>query len=207
MNPIKFVYFDVGGVLLLDFSKTDKWSQLKRDLGVSSEKEPFFDAVWQKYRNRICIDCDVDTIAAELVEAAGCTLPEEYSMLADFVNRFEQNPSIWPVAHAVKQQYKVGLLTNMYPRMLALIKENQLIPDIEWDAVVDSSSVGYQKPDREIFEIAQARANVNPHAILFIDNSEEHVTVAKNLGWQAIVYDSDNIVCSTQTLLLSLFAT
>ncbi len=32
---IKFVYFDLGGVAELDYSKTNKWEELMHDLGLN----------------------------------------------------------------------------------------------------------------------------------------------------------------------------
>ncbi len=46
MKQVKFVYFDLGGVAILDFSGTDKWSQLKMELGIGAEKEKQFED-WQ----------------------------------------------------------------------------------------------------------------------------------------------------------------
>ena len=65
MSNIKFVYFDVGGVALLDFSGTDKWKQMKKAIGVTEESDSVFDAIWKKHRSRICIDCDVDTVQSQ----------------------------------------------------------------------------------------------------------------------------------------------
>ncbi len=200
MNTVKHVYFDVGGVLLLDYSGTNKWIEMKRDLGVTEAEDPLFDAIWKKYRQRICIDCDVDTIVSDFESALERKL-ENYSMLEDFVNRFELNPSIWPVAKAAKEKYSVGLLTNMYPRMLATINSKKLIPDIEWNAIVDSSVVGHQKPEPGIFDVAEKMVEVDPTEIFFIDNSPDHVKAAKSRGWQAILYDPTNTVESTKSVI------
>lgn len=32
---ISFIYFDVGGVAMLDFSGTNKWELLKKEIGVN----------------------------------------------------------------------------------------------------------------------------------------------------------------------------
>lgn len=191
MSGVKHVYFDVGGVLLLDYSGTNKWTEMKRDLGVTEAEDVAFDEVWKKYRNRMCIDFDVDTIITDLEMVLEKKF-ENYSMLDDFVNRFEFNVSIWPVAKATKDTYSVGLLTNMYPRMLDAIKAKKLIPDVEWDVVVDSSVVGHQKPDPGIFEVAEKLVKTEPSSIFFIDNSVENVEAAKARGWQALLYDPQN---------------
>lgn len=199
-NKILFVYFDVGGVLLIDYSETDKWSQMKRDLGITDELDKQFDNVWKNHRSRICIDCDVDTIIPEFEEKVGIKIPGDYSMLADFVNRFELNNSIHEIAQKIKEKYKVGLLTNMYPRMLSLIKEKKLIPKIDWDSEVDSSVIGLQKPESGIFERAEQMAEASPSQIFFVDNSLENVEAAQKRGWQALLYDPKDIAGSNAKL-------
>lgn len=192
MDTIKFVYFDVGGVMVLDYSGTSKWIEMKRALGVKEEHDEAFDLIWKKYRQRICIDCDIDTIVPEFREIEGLNIPDDYSMLVDFVQRFEANPSIWPVASEAKKKYKVGLLTNMYPRMFKRILDSDLLPDARWDAVVDSSIIGYQKPQPEIYKKAEEEAGVKPSEIFFADNNEEHVAEATKRGWQTFLYDTQN---------------
>ena len=39
---IKFIYFDVGGVLVRDFSKSNKWQELVNEIGISKKKKRFF---------------------------------------------------------------------------------------------------------------------------------------------------------------------
>lgn len=200
----KFVYFDVGGVLLLDYSGTNKWIEMKRDLGVSKDLDSNFDAIWKRYRSQICIDCDVDTLVPIFEKEVKITFPKDYSMLSDFVNRFEENKGIWEVAKQAKNKYGVGLLTNQYPRMLNLVQERKLIPDVEWDAVVDSSVVGYQKPDQGIFELAEKMADYDPDSLFFIDNSSEHVEGAKKRGWKTLLYDPQNTDDSNKQIMEAL---
>lgn len=197
----KFVYFDVGGVLLLDYSGTSKWVEMKRDLGVTTDLDEKFDEVWKRYWSRVCIDCDVDNILSDFEKEVGIIIPENYSMLVDFVNRFEANDSIWSLAHAVKEKYKTGLLTNQYPRMLNLIKEKNLMPDVDWDVVIDSSVVGHQKPEQAIFELAEEKANHHPNEILFIDNSLEHLEGANKKGWKTFLYNLQNVEESNKQLI------
>ncbi len=130
INMISFVYFDVGGTVIKDFSGTDKL-----------EHEP---------------------------EISCGRYPIEPSLVSEFVNRFEKNESIWPVINELKKHCRVGLLTNMYPGMLALIKQKGLLPRIDWEIIVDSSEVGFCKPNKEIYEIARQKTGVPAEEILFI---------------------------------------
>jgi epoxide hydrolase-like predicted phosphatase len=202
MSNTKFIFFDVGGVLILDFSNTDKWLQMKSDLGVTEETNKAFEAVWQKHRDRIAIDCDIDTIIPELQEETGLIFPKNYSMLDDFISRFEVNPYIWSVVKkAQKLGKKVGMLTNMYPRMLGLIQAAGLMQDIKWDLIIDSSVVGLQKPNKEIFEFAKQKTGLKPEKIMFVDNLLINTKAAEEQGWETFLHDDPNPEKASEELI------
>lgn len=200
MTPTKFIYFDIGGVLVLDFSGTNKWTQLKLDLGVFKKRDDEFESVWQKYEPRINLDLDIDTILNDFEEAAGVKFPHHYSMLEDMVNRFDKNLSLWPIVNKTRKKYKIGLLTNMYPRMLTMIQSKGLLPASKWDAVIDSSKVGFQKPDPAIYQIAEGLVGVKPSEIFFIDNKSENLETAKQRGWQIMLYNPQQLIKSNNQL-------
>lgn len=176
---IKFVYFDLGGVVDLDFSGTNKYEEMKIAIGVSSEQSQRFDEWFDIIEPDLCIgkkDFDLEFEGIKLT-------------LADFVNRFYPNPSIYPVLDVIHRTCRIGLLTNMYPGMYKSILENKIIPDIHWDIVIDSSVVGLQKPYTKIYELAEKWANINGEKILFVENTQRHIEVAKTFGWQTFLYD------------------
>jgi len=174
---------------------------MKSDLGITKDNEKMFDLIWLKYRDKICIDCDIDTIVHELRKTINLSIPNEYSMLEDFVKRFDKNPYMWAAIEIVKQKFKIGLLTNMYPRMLELIQSSKLLPNISWNTIIDSSKVGYQKPDNKIFELAEKLSGVKPEEILFVENTSEHTEAAKQKGWNVFLYDDQNPKISSEKLL------
>lgn len=197
---ISFIYFDVGGVAMHDFSKTNMWEDLMNELGVTSENKAAFDHVWNTIGQEICLHRDVESLVPVLRDRAGLPIPDGYSLLNGFIGRFAVNASLWPLIAELHKNYPVGLLTNMYPRMLDIIMEKGLIPNEKWDAVIDSSVVGFQKPDKEIFEIAERAAKVPPSEIFFVENTPEHIETAKNRGWQTFLYDPGDEVASTAEL-------
>ena len=144
MNTI-FTFFDVGGVVIKDFSASDKWQDLKQALGVTPTNTEQFDQIWQHYQSRICIDFDVDPLAPILNKELHLKLSPNFSILNEFINRFEANEYIQSVLTAATQKGGVGLLTNMYPRMLQKITESNLLPTFTFQPIIDSSEVGLQK--------------------------------------------------------------
>jgi len=187
---IKFVYFDVGGVAIFDFSGTRKWDELRHSLGVNDLNAQKFEKIWDEYGYRLCLDFDVDSLLSILTKELGLHFPKGYSLLQDFVNRFEVNPSIYPIIQSIEQTTKVGLLTNMYPRMLDAINKRSLLPPVDWDAVIDSSVVGCRKPEIEIFKLAEKKAGVSHDEILFVENGEENIRAAEKFGWKILLYET-----------------
>jgi len=196
----KFIYFDVGGVVIKDFSGTDNWQKLKNELGIKPHDIEKFDNFFDSYEEEVCTTRDINTLIPLIEKEFEIKLPENYNFLNAFVDKFERNESIWEVLNKAKEKYKVGLLTNMYPNMFSAISKRRLFPNIDWDVVVDSSVVKACKPNKEIFDIAEEKAKVKPSEILFIDNGKKHLEAAKLNSWQIFLYDSKNIVESNSKL-------
>jgi len=188
---ISFVYFDVGGVLIKDFSATGKWGELQKDLGIKPEQEKEFIEFYDKYEPEVCLGREVDSLLPMMKEEFKIQVPAGYSFLKDgFVKRFEVNKSIWPVVKSIQAKCEVGMITNMYPGMLDAIKERGLLPDVNWASVVDSTVDKVRKPDRQIFELAKKRAGVPAEEIWFVENDAKNVKAAAENGWQTFLYDS-----------------
>lgn len=198
---IKFIYFDVGGVVIKDFSGTNKWNELKQNLGLKPEQYEEFETFFDEYEPQVCLGLDIETLVPKLKEKFNLNLPDNYSLLMDFVNRFEKNDSITKVLDKAQAKYKIGLLTNMYPNMLDAIKKDDLLPSTIWNVVIDSSIVHLRKPQKEIFELATHEAGVNREEILFVENGKKHVDAAYEFGWQTFLYDSSNPDTSSLKLI------
>ncbi len=198
---IKFIYFDVGGVVIRDFSATNKWAELRRSIGIKPEQDNEFEEFFDKYESEVCVGRDIESLVPMLADKFGLELADNYSFLNDFVDRFEVNQPIWPVLEKIKQKYKVGLLTNQYPGMLDAIIKKGLMPPVYWNVVVDSSVEGIRKPQKEMFEFAQKKVGFHPNEILFVENSKKHVEAAKLFGWQTFLYDSSDTDKASADLL------
>ena len=192
MSKISFVYFDVGGVAIKDFSDTGKWSVMISDaLGISPKDHTLFNDLFAEYEDDICTGkIEVDALQPFIKERFHVTLREDFSLLEYYLNHFEFNKDLWPIVEKVKQKVKVGLLTDQYLGMLDGIFAKKLIPTKDWNAIIDSSVVGVRKPSPEIYEIAARKAGVPVGEILFIDNRQKNLVGAADAGWQTYVYDS-----------------
>lgn len=201
---IKFVYFDLGGVVIRDFDGTDNWDRLKKELGITKENNDKFEQIWNKYKEEINTTRDINSLIPILNNSLNLKISSDYSFLNGFVSRFTKNEIIWPVIESVKKSHKIGLLTNMYPRMFDAINKKGILPSIEFDVIIDSSKIGLQKPNGEIYKYAQEKARCKGNEILFIDNSMVNIDSVKDFGWNTFWYDNSDISKSTELLVFRL---
>lgn len=199
-NKIKFIYFDVGGVLVEDFSETNKWDLMTDEWGIDKNKKTELHELFHKFEEEAAIGRSVEDFIPMAREKFGAKFPKNYSLNQDFVERFYINGGLEKIVEKLKDKYKFGLLTAMYPGMLKMIREKKLIPEIQWKAIVDSSIVKCNKPGIEIYKIAQEMAKVNAEEILFVDNKKVNLEVPEKLGWQTFWFDSQDYEKSNQEL-------
>ncbi len=178
---ISFVYFDLGGVIEIDFSGNNGWEDLKKELGVNPEDYPKFDAIYAEYDQRICTNMDIEHFKEVLNHRLNLHIPHEYSLMNGFVSRFEKNPSIWPVINEMHTNCKVGVLTMIYPGMYASMKHAGILPEVDWDVILDSSEVGLTKLQDELFDLATVNANVAPQQILYVENTQNILIGLKSM--------------------------
>ena len=190
---ISFIYFDIGGVLINDLGSSAKWLDLKKYIGVKKEFDKEFDELFYKYQHKeLCLNRNVDSLIPIFTEKFGMKFPDNYSFLVDIVGRFEKNNSIWPLVNKLNGKVKLGLLTNIFPKMLDLCFEKDLIPSVNWNVIIDSSVVGFQKPDVGIYSLAEEKSGVKKDEILYIDDAKKNIDAANKFGWKTILYDRNN---------------
>ena len=87
------------------------------------------------------------------------------------------------------QHFKVGLLSNIMPGYIDDMIARGKLPDVSYDAIIDSSQVNTIKPEPQIYEIAQHRSGVKPEEILFVDDSRTNIMAAERIGWKVLWFD------------------
>jgi len=199
---MKFAYFDIGGVLIKDFSGTSSWDLLTEEWGIiKKEDKKKIDIMFHNFAKEADSGRSVEDFLLLAEKNFEIKFPKNYSINKDFVDRFCKNEGIGEIINNIKNKYQLGLLTNMYPEMLDLIRKNNLIPNIGW-IVVDSSIEKCRKPDKKIYEIAEKKLGFKGKDILFVDNRIENLEIPKKMGWQTYWFDSSDYEKSNQKLKL-----
>ncbi len=179
---VRFVYLDVNGVLVRFFHRA--FSQITNDTGARADlAENLF------WRNNDAL-CRGEMTLEELNEVFNKELSTQgFNWKNYYMNSVETMPDIKAFVEWCAENYRVGLLSNTAPGFLDEMRSRNLIPDISYDAVVDSSKIGSVKPETKIYQAAQELAAVEPNEILLIDNERPNLTAADHAGWQVLGFD------------------
>ena len=86
--------------------------------------------------------------------------------------------------------YKMAICTNNVREWEQLWRAKLPIDEI-FDVVVDSASVGFRKPEPQIYEITLDRLGVEAPAAMFVDDVELNCTAARELGMTAVWFQDN----------------
>ena len=192
---IKFVYFDVGGVLLdwtTAFGNAAKKFDLDpEDIGMVFDEN--HDAITK------------GTISANqlwklCIERYKLKNADDFDFLDSWVSDYRPIRETHDLIYKITPKYKIGLLSNIYKDMLPLLLKKGIIPDVDCDQIIFSCDVGMMKPDPDIYILAKKKANVSSNEILLVDDREDYLTGARNMGWQTFLFNPKNITTSVKEL-------
>lgn len=90
----------------------------------------------------------------------------------------------------LKIKYKVILFTNQTDWIYELNKKFDFFK--EFDAVLVSRDVGFQKPEKEFFELLIKNSDCDPTEIIFVDDTHNYGKLAKKMGMKFIHFQNQN---------------
>jgi len=179
---ITFVYFDINGCLVRFYHRA--FAAAAETLGISSD---LVETAYWHYTDAVC---------------RGDMTMDEFNgaMAARFhVGSFDWGEfylhAIEPIAEShelvswVHEHYRMGLLSNIMPGMIPEMMARNLLPNVPYDSVVDSSVVRAIKPEQAIYQIATEQAKTDPSQILLIDDSRTNLAAAEKEGWRVLWFD------------------
>jgi FMN phosphatase YigB (HAD superfamily) len=160
------------------------FSELAKDTGAPADQ---IETAYLHFNNDVCRGVmSLSDYHAKLAERLGI---DSVDWQAYYLAAIEPIERMQEVLVWASESYKVGLFTNIMPGFLSSMRRTGKIPNLKYDAIIDSSEVGAIKPDAKIYEIAQERAGVPPEEILLIDDDPFNLAAAERAGWKAISFD------------------
>ena len=130
---------------------------------------------------------------AEMVPARIAEFPEHAHLIEAYRARFNETlPAAIPGTHEIVRRLAgrgvpLYALTNFGAEFWAGFRPVQPIFDLFADVVV-SGEERVAKPDPRIYEIAEARFGLPPHALFFTDDNPANIAAAAARGWRAHLF-------------------
>lgn len=183
---IKAVVFDVGGVLIRthDHAPRRRW---EAKLGLRD---------WES--EEIVFSSDIGTAAQmgslteeQLWREIGRRLELDEERLAEFRSAFWSgdvlDADLVDLIRQLRTRYQTAIISNATDGLRRTLNEKHRIADA-FDLIVCSAEEGIMKPDLDIYRLTLQRLDRKPEEAVFIDDSRENVSAARQLGMHAIHY-------------------
>ena len=195
-NGIKFVYFDLNDCLVQPRSKG--FAQLAADSGQPID---VVESVFWRYDGQVCRgEMTLDELNTIWAERLGVLVDWKKYYMAGV----KKMPGIDSLVEWAAENYSAGILSNSMPGFIPSMRDAGMLPDVRFDVIIDSSEVKALKPEPKIFEIATARAGVEPHEIMLIDDNRTNLMAAEDAGWRAIQFDNYQPAISIENIKIAL---
>jgi putative hydrolase of the HAD superfamily len=197
MSEIRAIVSDFGGVLTSPL--LDSFASFQNSSGISLEQLGMAMAavaardganpLFELETGRMSEARFLETLGAALTAQQG--RPVELHGFGEryFDNLHPNEPMIELMRELRGRGYRMAICTNNVREWEPLWRAKLPVDEI-FDVVVDSGFVGYRKPEPQIYELTLERLGVGAPAALFVDDIETNCTAARELGMDAVWFQS-----------------
>jgi putative hydrolase of the HAD superfamily len=186
MEPIESVIFDWGGVLIED-PRSGLLRYCAEAFGMSQEDyTPAHDAFLGEFNTGTIRE---HTFWRQISRKLGKPVPEVSSLWYEaFRSAYAPRPEVFSLVSSLHEKgYKTALLSNTELPAAKFFQEQKYEM---FDVLVFSCEEGIMKPQRKIYEIALQRLGSNAQRTVFTDDKPDFIQGAKEVGLNAILFES-----------------
>ena len=183
---IKAIFFDWGGVLI-EHPTNNILNYCAVFLGISKER---LIKVYQKYHIRLQTgEADEKDLWEDILRSEGKTINLKESLWREaFSTAYSPRENMFKLVKRLRNNgYKIGLISNTESSAAELFLEKH---KNEFDSTVFSCDLGIIKPYARIYYKALESLDVLAEKSVFIDDLEENIKGAENIGMKGILYKS-----------------
>jgi putative hydrolase of the HAD superfamily len=185
---LKNIVFDLGNVLF----KFDPDEILDGLFNDSHTKEKLKQSV---FKTTIWRELDRGSLslfqAKKIFIDKNPDLKDEIEILLDnwknFLHPIDENMKLLP---ELKKNNRLYILSNFHEEAFNYITNKYSFFEL-FDGMVVSYKVKLIKPERKIYEILLSRYSLIPQDTIFVDDTEENIKAAQELGIKGLLYKSE----------------
>ena len=183
---IRAVVFDIGGVLEITprTGWVEKW-EARLHLKPGELDERLMD-VWRDGSSSTISEEEVEKSIGEIM---GMDQEQVEALMADLWEEYlgELNVELAAYFSSLRPRYQTAMLSNSFVGARRREQERYHFAEMT-DLIIYSHEEGIAKPERRIFELTCERLGVQPEEVIFLDDVEPNVAVARACGIQAILF-------------------
>lgn len=187
MKKIKFVYFDLGGVMIDHISGLIKTTE---KLGLNKIKVLLFFKKHADDLNRGTLS--LDNLENIFNKKFNINRKFDKKLSEIIVNNFKIIQETHDLIHEIDPHIEIGILSNISIDIFDFVKEKRLIPDINYKSVIISAKLKTIKPEKKIFDIALSKLKYSSQEVLFVDDTLENINAARSFGWKTVLFETRN---------------
>ncbi len=186
-SNIKAIVFDFGGVIQFITG-----GDIKEDIAKIIEVSPQeFNQEYFKFNHLSNVNNLLWEDMILKVVAVFTNSNEHTDTILKRVNDFhmnkELNQELLSLIPSLKEQgYKIAVFSNYSSELRTVMKE--LTIDSLFDEIIISGEIGFQKPQKEAFDILFNKLNVLPQETVFIDDTKKSLEGADQIGYHPILF-------------------
>jgi len=187
-NKIKAIIFDFGNI----FVSYDPWEKYKYLESITGIKKEELRKIVGKIADPLVKGIiGVEEFWKRLSEKISKDLPGKGYDWWLIGAKFRIHWDIVRLARKLKEKgYKVALLTNtIEPHYNLHVKEGHYTL-VDFDTIVASNKVKMKKPEKAIYIYTLEKLGVKPQEAVFIDDLEENIRAAREVGIHVIQFDA-----------------
>lgn len=187
---IKTIVFDLGGVVVGAFGK-ELIEYSSNQLGIEPGE---LRALMNKYEPELQMG-KIDHIEfwKKILKDKDKGVPEDILKdlwLKPYIEKATINEDVITLIKELRRNYFVGCISNAQEPHNSYNKSRGLFDN--FDLCLLSSEVGLRKPNKEIFELYLQKTKYLPKEMVFVDDEENLLMNAKNMGINTIHFNSIN---------------
>lgn len=206
---VRQIFFDLDRTLWdFETNSTFALEQLYNDLKMGESVEHFRHfhhtytrvnaELWQAYgKGKLSKEELRDSRFSKALAHHGIFDPEIAKKMSDgYIELSPRQTALFPGAIQMLEElknedYRLHIITNGFKEVQHIKLSNSGLTPY-FDLILCSEEVGMNKPNREIFQYAQAQTDCKTqHAIMIGDDMKADVVGALNAGWSAIHFDPE----------------
>jgi len=188
MPEIEAVFWDLGGVIVRteDRTKRERWEQR---LGMEPRQLDRLIFGGEMGRKAALGKVSADEVWEWVRQELDLSQNEGQQLTRDFWQGDDLDLELVGYIRGLRARFQTGLISNAWLELREQLEDHWRIDDA-FDDLVISAEVGLAKPDPAIYSLALNRLNVSADRSVFVDDFENNIATAAEIGIHAVQFIS-----------------